>query len=196
VIARPDWSEDIADAARTGGPAVDLHIHDTHFLLLLAGMPHKVFATGQKDGATVQSLTTQYLYREPNAPALSCSSGAPAMPGRPFVHGFELYLEQATLLCESGTQPLTLLTADGKVKQPRLKASPEPIPAFTRELQAAVDGVQAGEAPDLLRGALARDALLLPQGMSIGPVRCRCHSEMRLTEWKGCRDLAEGWRQG
>src|SRR5262245_1682326 len=27
VIAKPDWSADIGDAAKTGGPAVDLHIH-------------------------------------------------------------------------------------------------------------------------------------------------------------------------
>jgi predicted dehydrogenase len=31
VISRPDWSADIGDASKTGGPAVDLHIHDTHF---------------------------------------------------------------------------------------------------------------------------------------------------------------------
>ena len=35
VISRPDWSADIGDAAKTGGPAVDLHIHDTHFIGLV-----------------------------------------------------------------------------------------------------------------------------------------------------------------
>ena len=32
IISKPDWSADIGDAAKTGGPAVDLHIHDTHFI--------------------------------------------------------------------------------------------------------------------------------------------------------------------
>src|SRR5262245_43975732 len=32
VISKPDWSADIGDAGKTGGPAVDLHIHDTHFI--------------------------------------------------------------------------------------------------------------------------------------------------------------------
>src|SRR5271166_1646942 len=46
VISRPDWSTDIGDAAKTGGPAVDLHIHDTHFIGLIAGVPAKVFSSG------------------------------------------------------------------------------------------------------------------------------------------------------
>ncbi|MGH7225034.1 MAG: Gfo/Idh/MocA family protein, partial [Gemmataceae bacterium] len=63
VIAQPDWSDDIADAGKTGGPAVDLHIHDTHFIRLIAGMPRKVFSAGlAPDGSTVAYLTTQYLY--------------------------------------------------------------------------------------------------------------------------------------
>jgi predicted dehydrogenase len=165
VIAQPDWSDEIGDASKTGGPAVDLHIHDTHFISLLAGVPHKVFSTGLTTGPnTVTYLTTQYLYGSgANALALSCSSGALAKKGREFVHGYELYLEKATLIYESGTQPLTVLTEDGKAKQPKLKGSVEATAAFTAEIQAAVDGVHAGRAPDLLSAKLARDALVLCQ---------------------------------
>src|SRR5947209_5159099 len=113
VISRPDWSAEIGDAAKTGGPAVDLHIHDTHFIGLLCGVPRAVFSVGVEENGAVQYLTTSYLYG-PGGPAVSCSSGAVAMSGRPFVHGFELYLERATLAHESGTLPLTVLTADGK----------------------------------------------------------------------------------
>src|SRR6516162_2237959 len=165
VIAQPDWSGEIGDASKTGGPAVDLHIHDTHFIGLIAGVPHKVFSTGlASDQNAVTYLTTQYLYGSgANALALSCSSGALAKNGREIVHGYELYLEKATLIYESGTQPLTVLTQDGKVKQPKLKGSTEATAAFTAEIQAAVDGVQAGRAPDLLSAKLARDALVLCQ---------------------------------
>jgi predicted dehydrogenase len=165
IIAQPDWSAEVADAGKTGGPAVDLHIHDTHFISLIAGVPQRVFSTGiTTDQGTVTYLTTQYLYgKGDNALALSCSSGALAKKGREFVHGYELYLEKATLLYESGTQPLTVLTEDGKVKQPRLKGSTEATAAFTAEIQAAVDGVASGREPELLSGQLARDALLLCQ---------------------------------
>jgi predicted dehydrogenase len=160
IISRPDWSAEIGDAAKTGGPAVDLHIHDTHFIALLAGVPNKVFSSGVREGEAVAYLTTQYLYGK-DGPALSCSSGALAQAGRPFVHGFELYLEKATLVFESGATLLTVLTADGKVKQPKLKGSAEATAAFTSELQAAVDGVREGREPDLLSARLARDALVL-----------------------------------
>ncbi len=109
VISRPDWSAEIGDSSKTGGPAIDLHIHDTHFIGLLAGVPGKVFSSGlvNSDGS-VQYLTTNYLYGE-KGPAISCSSGAVAMSGREFVHGFEIYLEKATLVYESGAKLLTVI---------------------------------------------------------------------------------------
>ncbi len=113
LIARPDWSAALGDAARDGWPAIDLHIHDTHFIGLVAGVPNEVFSNGvvAADGS-VSYLTTQYLYG-PGGPAISCSSGALCMAARPFVHGYEIYLERATLVYESGTCPLTLLPARG-----------------------------------------------------------------------------------
>jgi predicted dehydrogenase len=159
VIARPDWSADIGDAAKTGGPAVDLHVHDTHFIGLIAGTPAKVFSSGLvgKDGS-VEYLTTQYLYGD-GGPAVSCSSGAVAMKGREFVHGYEIYLEKATLAYDSGGTPLTVFTPDGKAKQPKFKGGGDPLAAFTAELQTAVEGVRTGKEPDLLSGRLAATAL-------------------------------------
>ncbi len=160
VISQPDWSSDISDPSKTGGPAIDLHIHDTHFIGLVCGVPRKVFSSGIEAKGAVQYLTTQYLYGK-GGPAVSCSSGALAQKGRPFVHGYEIYLERATLVYESAATPLTVLTADGKSKQPKLTGGGDPTTAFTAELQAAVDGVCSGREPDLLSGKLARDALVM-----------------------------------
>jgi predicted dehydrogenase len=174
VIAKPDWSTEIADASKTGGPAVDLHIHDTHFIGLLCGVPKEVFAVGTIESSineagyplgwveseAVTYLTTSYLYG-PGGPAVTCSSGAVAASGRPFVHGFEIYLEKATLAYDSGGTPLTVFADDGKSSQPDLVGGGDPIAAFASEIQAAVDGVKSGKEPDLLSGKLARDALVL-----------------------------------
>ena len=83
------------------------------------------------------------------------------MAGRPFVHGFEIYLEKATLVYESGATPLTVLDARGHSRQPKLKGGGDPLAAFQMELQTAVGGVVSGQEPDLLGGQLARDALVL-----------------------------------
>jgi predicted dehydrogenase len=173
VIAKPDWSAAIGDADATGGPAVDLHIHDTHFVGLIAGVPKAVssvgrlnvdyqeagFAHGWIEKASVDYLTTNYLY-DSGGPALSCSCGAVATKGRQFVHGFELYFEKATLSYSSGGTPLTVFHADGTSEQPKL-GDGDPIAAFTTEIQTAVDAVKSGDMPALLSGQLARDALVL-----------------------------------
>ncbi len=173
VISKPDWSAEIGDASKTGGPAIDLHIHDTHFIGLVCGVPNQVFSTGilsplalggrgagGEGERSVDYLTTQYLYG-PGGPAVTCSSGAVAMKGRPFAHGYELYLEKATLIYESGNCPLTVLKVDGTSEQPKLAGGDEATAAFTIEIQAAVDGIKANREHDYLSGKLARDALVL-----------------------------------
>ncbi len=92
VISRPDWSSDIADPSKSGGPAIDLHIHDTHFISLLCGVPRAVHSSGVVETATVVHLTTQYLYARPEPRGL-LRLRALSQAGRPFTHGFELYLD-------------------------------------------------------------------------------------------------------
>ena len=155
VISRPDWSAEMADPAKSGGPAVDLHIHDTHFIGLLCGVPSAVFATGAVHDGVVSHLTTQYLYGV-GGPSVTCSSGDLAQKSRPFVHGYEIFLERATLSYSSEGVPMKLLTAEGATT-PELTAG-DP---FAEEIQLAVDGVGKGVAPDLLSAQLARDALVM-----------------------------------
>jgi predicted dehydrogenase len=160
VISRPDWSADIGDAAKTGGPAVDLHVHDTHFIGLVCGMPKSVFSTGVVENGVVQHLTTSYDYGS-SGPSVTCTSGALSMSGRPFVHGYELYLERATIVYMSGTCPLTIVTA-GKSEPVVLPSeSGGDVAAFVSEIQTAVNGVISSRMPDLLSGQLARDALVM-----------------------------------
>jgi predicted dehydrogenase len=160
IIARPDWSAAHLDVAQTGGPAIDLHIHDTHFIRLLGGMPRQVFATGRVEGEAVVHINALYIWGD-GGPSIACASGALTQKGRQFVHGYEVYFEQATVVHESGLQPPTVMSADGKVEPAPLSGSGDPIDSFTAELQAAVNGVTSGSAPDLLSGSLARDALVL-----------------------------------
>lgn len=170
IIARPDWSGDMASDAKTGGPAVDLHIHDTHFISLICGVPKAVQSRGIIENGFAQYLTTQYVFEDP-ALSVSCSSGGIAAKALEFTHGFEAYFENATIQYEAGTlaknwvvsRPLTVLTNDGKRSEPKLKAGSEWCSAFTGELQTAVDAIVSGKEARLLSGELARDALKLTQ---------------------------------
>ena len=163
VISRPDWSSGISDLDRSGGPAIDLHIHDTHFVGLVCGPPKAVHSRGVVERGAVVHLTTQYLYDE-GGPAVSAVSGALSQPGRPFAHGFEIYLERATLSFGPDT-PLTVFGPEGTIERPEL-GSGDPVDAFAAELKVAVDGVATGQEPPSLSGDLARRALAL------------CHAEV------------------
>ena len=184
IISRPDWSADIGDAAKTGGPAIDLHIHDTHFIGLIAGVPAKVCSSGiVADDGSVEYLTTQYLYGA-GGPALSCSSGAVAMNGRPFVHGYEIYLEKATLRVRLRRAALTVFTPDGKSNVPNL-SSGDPVAAFAAEIQAAVDGVAARQGAGFAeRPAGARRAGAVPSRMRLGAQRTRGGGSLMESIWQ------------
>lgn len=168
LTSKPAWSPDIADVSKSGGPGIDLHIHDTHFIQLVCGVPKQVYSKGiLTTGGYVQYLTTQYIYEDKDL-VVSCSSGGISQKGRAFTHGFEIYMEKATLLFEFATlgnkpsvsRPLTLLTSDGKVTNPKLKSS-DPIDAFADEIQYAVDAIRKNQEPTALSGEGAKNALLL-----------------------------------
>lgn len=162
VISRPDWSATIGDAAANGGPIVDLHIHDTHFVNLLWGLPETVASRGVVGpSGAVEHVETQYRYGPEGPPCVVSSCGALCMKGRPFVHGFEACFEKATLLYSAGTQPLTLLTADGENRRLQLPGGDDPVDAFAEELLTAVGGAASGEEPPLLSGRAAAAALRL-----------------------------------
>ncbi len=163
VISRPDWSAAIADADRNGGPAIDLHIHDTHFVSVLCGDPVAVTSRGVEENGAVVHLTTQYHFAAEPAPAVSAVSGAIIPAARPFAHGFEIHFERATLslgiahLPEQGqVNPLALILAD-RVEHPALGPA-DPIDAFAREVAAAVSSTHAEIHPALC-GLRARKAL-------------------------------------
>jgi predicted dehydrogenase len=167
VISKPDWSGAIGDPERNGGPAIDLHIHDTHFIGLICGVPKAVHSRGVIENGAVVHLTTQYLYDTPNL-AVSCISGALSQSGRPFAHGYELYFEKATVAFEFANlggqghlaTPVSVILPDGTVERPDL-GSGDPVEGFVKELTAATDSVVSGiEAPGL-SGDLARSALKL-----------------------------------
>jgi predicted dehydrogenase len=169
VIAPPAWSSSLSDFRNAGGWGVDLHIHDNHFISTLCGVPKQVFSQGTLIEGFVNHVHSNYVYDDPDL-AVSCVSGGIAAQGLAFAHGFELFLENATIEFSAGTydgewkvdRELTLITNKGKkVTTPKLKGGSEWCSAFTAELQAAVNGVIAGEAPEMLSGEMARDALKL-----------------------------------
>jgi len=165
VISDPLWIKDFHDPKGAGGPIIDLHIHDAHFIRLVCGMPSGVFSAGRLQDGNVRFATTQFLF-DNSSLAISSSSGVIDQQGRSFTHAFEIYLEKATLLYDfavvgdkpTALMPLTILTKDGKATPVEL---PQGGDAFVAELSAVAKAVKSGRNSPLLAGELAADALKL-----------------------------------
>jgi predicted dehydrogenase len=169
VISDPRWIPDFYDPKTTGGPMLDLHVHDAHFIRLLCGMPRSVRTVGRMRGTVAEWFQTQFLFEDPS-PVVTATSGVIPQQGRPFMHAYELYLERATLLFEQATMgkqpttvmPVTVLTDAGRVLRPKLSAA-DPVDAFVAELNEVVRALRSQTPSPLLDGQLARDALWLCQ---------------------------------
>ena len=168
IISDPAWLPDFYDPRKVGGPMLDLHVHDAHFIRLVCGMPKAVQTVGTMRGEVVERFTTQFIYDPPRM--VTAASGVIDQQGRPFTHAYEIYLEKATLFFDyaamakvgDAVTPLTVLLNNGKVLRPKL-GSGDPTDAFVAELGEMVRACAATQPSPLLAGQLARDAVVLCQ---------------------------------
>ena len=121
--AAPTWSADnwFLDEKRSGGMALDLHIHDTDFVQYLFGMPHTVcsFAATRPGGGLIH-IVTQYLYDDDKV--VTAEGGWAMMPSFGFEMSFNIAIEKATLVYD--------LT-----RQPAFKVCPAEAEAYTPEVE-------------------------------------------------------------
>ena len=168
VISDPSWLKDFFDPDKVGGPLVDLHVHDAHFIRLLLGMPTAVTSQGRLRGDVVEYCNTQFRFADPKL-AVSATSGVINQQGRPFTHGFEIHLEKATVFFDFAVMadgkntslPLTLLTRKGTVEYPQLRPGDPMLSAFEAEIREVATSCESGRPSQLLGGELARDAIVL-----------------------------------
>jgi predicted dehydrogenase len=170
VISNPTWIPDFYDPLRVGGPMIDLHVHDTHWIEMLFGSPTEVTAVGTRSGAVAKYAQVVYRFDDPEI-AVSSTSGVVEAPGRPFTHGFELHLEKAMLQFEfaaytdgSETIPLRVLTHDGQVIHPDLGASDD-IAAFAAEIDEMAECIRDNRASKILDGRLAAKAISIAEAI-------------------------------
>ena len=103
----PTWSADnwFLDDERSGGMALDLHIHDTDYVQYLFGMPNAVSSTGAKaPGGGLAHISTQYLYDDDIA--VTAEGGWAMTPPFGFEMSFHLALERATIIYDLTRDPM------------------------------------------------------------------------------------------
>ncbi|MCA9142501.1 MAG: Gfo/Idh/MocA family oxidoreductase [Planctomycetaceae bacterium] len=166
VISDPLWLEDFYDPQRVGGPLVDLHVHDAHFIRLLFGMPSAVFSQGRMRGEVVEYCNTLFQFADPNL-VVNATSGVINQQSRPFTHAYEIHLEKATLHFDFAAfsdaaelMPFKIVTSTGRVIRPDL-GDGDPVRGFEGEIKEVVRSIGSGQPSSILSGELARDAIVL-----------------------------------
>lgn len=151
VISDPTWIPDFYEPDKVGGPLVDLHVHDLHWIQLLFGNPTGIHAVGRNRGSVSKYVHVLYHFDDIEV-AVASSSGVIDGPGRPFTHAFELHLESATLHFDfaalsdmAETMPLKIITTDGGVIRPQLPPADD-IDSFRAEIDDMADSVLSRQA--------------------------------------------------
>jgi predicted dehydrogenase len=167
VISEPLWLKDFWHADKIGGPMLDLHVHDAHFIRLLFGMPTSVVTRGITSNGLPKLWHSLFEFSSGDQ-VVEATSGTIDQQGRSFVHGFEIRLEHATLSFEfaviGGEErylcPPMLFDDRGKSNVAKLSGG-DPVIAFQSELREVVRCVSQDTTSDILNGNLARDAIVI-----------------------------------
>lgn len=168
TISPPDWIPDFYDPARIGGPLIDLHVHDAHFIRMAYGMPTQVMCLGEMKDGVVKFCQSLMRFEDPRI-VVATSGGVCNQTARPFTHGLELQFEKATIQFELAVlkdgldiMPLKILTDDGQIIRPELAAADE-VSAFANEIDDAAESIRLQACARRLDGRLARDAIHICQ---------------------------------
>ena len=140
----------------SGGPLLDLHIHDTDFLMNLCGTPARVQSNAYKaQNGDILYFNTQYFYDDKNISA-SAQCGAIGAAPITFEHGFDFYLENATLRYNNlHNADAISLCANGKQEN----IIPRRQDGFEAQLQHAIECVQNNRESEIISAQNARNSL-------------------------------------
>jgi predicted dehydrogenase len=167
VIADPTWLKDYWNADKIGGPMLDLHVHDAHFIRLVFGMPHEVMTSGRMRAGLPEFWYSHLRFADRDL-AVEATCGTINQQGRTFTHSFEIRLERATLMFEFAVfggdarylcEPV-LLDDNGTAQKAELSGE-DPIDSFANELREVVHCIRDGQTSEVLGAILAQDAMRL-----------------------------------
>ena len=155
--APPGWSQDnwFIDEKRSGGVALDLHIHDTDYVQYLFGMPKAVYSQGSRGkGDALIHIVTQYVYEDDVV--VTAEGGWGMMPGFGFEMSFNLVMEKATIVYDLTREPaFKVCPAEGDVFTPELAADD----GYIAQVDHFARTIQGQDVPEVITLEQSRDSV-------------------------------------
>lgn len=149
------WSNWILDSRKSLSAAIDLHIHDTDYVLFLCGKPKKVCSLGVKKQVSrgVDNIMTEFFY---GTGAKCFAEGGWAFPSKfPFRMAFWALFEKGAVEFNSNNVPMTIYEAGKEPAKPVLAEGD----GYLREIQYFLKCVEENKYPDIVTPQDARESL-------------------------------------
>jgi predicted dehydrogenase len=142
----PTWSPFYADASKSGGAILDLHIHDVDFVRACFGDPQFVSARGYaKTTAGVDHVVASYIFAD--GPSIVCAEGGWCMtPGFKFMMRYIVNFERATAFFDFHSDPQLTIVADGAARPIALAVGD----GYLHEIRHFLDLIERGGASDVV----------------------------------------------
>lgn len=168
--SKPNYSQDnwLHANYRSQGAALDLHIHDTDFILHLLGRPRAVHSIGHKTDGAYSHIFTQYQY---DNVAVTAQGGWDYPSKWGFQMAFQAVFENAVVEMDSLSSPSLYLTLNDQERQPMPFARPivkstgptsgniSDLGGYYNELASFCEGIRTQCKPTLATGPQALESL-------------------------------------
>ena len=157
LTAMPTWSHDnwLLRTQRSGGMELDLHIHDTDYILHVFGMPLAVCSNGVHSGSSsIDHIVTHYVYGENRL--VTAEGGWLMKPGFGFEMSFNIVLEEASIQFDSTRTPaFRICPQEGDPFTPELA----PGDGYAGEIDHFLRTIQGEQMPEIITLESSRDAV-------------------------------------
>jgi predicted dehydrogenase len=161
-----DW---LNDGKRSGGAALDLHIHDTDFVHHLLGAPGAVSSVGTKDPSGWSHIFTRYHYKNL---VVTAEGGWNYPPNWGFQMAFQAVFERGAVEYDCGASPTMTVTLGGGKKRPLAYKNPgagesstgagnlSSLGGYYNELSEFISCLQKKKSPQIATVDQAADSLV------------------------------------
>jgi len=165
--SQPAWSEEFyGNPIQSGGAMVDLHVHDSDFVMACFGTPAAVVSTGTRN-----HITSLYRYRK-GPDHVVAEGGWGHSKGFDFRMRFVIVFEQATVDFDLARDPMLQISRDGTQEAVPL----DPGDGYDGEIRHFLECLANGKPPSVnLTDALAVTRMLEAERKSL-----ETESEIRL----------------
>ncbi len=167
--ARPD-SAWMMDENRSGGGALDMHIHDTDFVVSLLGTPDSVSSRGTTDETGMSHIFTFYDYNDRDV-VVTAEGGWNYPEKWGLQMGFQAVFENGAVDFDSTSEPTLKVTVGDQEPEPLPYESPgvgdsesdvgnlSALGGYFNEIQYFIDCLESNKSPDRASGEQAARSL-------------------------------------